>query len=77
MVARDEKYDITQDNYRKITELKRRYPGLRVLLSVGNNDDDPETKEKYLTLVSLFNDINEVLNCVYQNDKITFQYSVN
>lgn len=52
LVAQDEKFDITQDNYRKVTDLKRRYPGLRVLLSVGNNDDDPEQKEKYLTLVS-------------------------
>ncbi|GJQ87058.1 hypothetical protein Trydic_g6817 [Trypoxylus dichotomus] len=51
LTAQNEKFDITQDNYRKVTDLKRRFPGLRVLLSVGNNDDDPEQREKYLTLL--------------------------
>nr|XP_022908131.1 chitinase-like protein EN03 isoform X1 [Onthophagus taurus] len=47
----NERYDVTQDNYRKITELKRRYPGLRILLAVGHDYDDVETKAKYLTLL--------------------------
>lgn len=51
LTAQNEKFDVTQDNYRKVADLKRRFPGLRVLLSVGNNDDDPEQKEKYLTLL--------------------------
>ena len=36
--------------YRAVTNLKKRYPGLNILLSVGGNAD-PE-KEKYLTIVS-------------------------
>ncbi|KAG5893214.1 hypothetical protein JTB14_025618 [Gonioctena quinquepunctata] len=44
----NEKFDVNQDNYRHITELKRRFPGLRVLLSVGGGrdiiGDDKNTK---------------------------------
>lgn len=48
----NEQFDVTHDNYRQITNLKMRYPGLRVLLSVGGGRDT-EDKEKYLTLVSI------------------------
>nr|QFZ95574.1 imaginal disc growth factor [Oligotricha striata] len=37
-------------NYRIITQLKRKFPALKVLLSVGG-DSDTDDKEKYLTLV--------------------------
>ena len=47
----DETYDVTKNNYRLLTDLKHRFPGLKVLLAVGHNDDK-ENKEKYLTLVS-------------------------
>ncbi|XP_017784767.1 PREDICTED: chitinase-like protein Idgf4 isoform X2 [Nicrophorus vespilloides] len=50
LVPLNENFDVTKDNYRKITELKRRFPTVRILLSVGNGDDDQNT-EKYLTLL--------------------------
>jgi len=50
LVPLNENFDVTKDNYRKITDLKKRYPTLRVLLSVGNGDDDQDV-EKYLTLL--------------------------
>jgi len=50
LVPLNEHFDITKDQYRKVTELKRRYPTLRVFLSVGGNDDDKDN-EKYLTLL--------------------------
>jgi len=46
----NEQFDVTRDNYRQITNLKRRFPGLRVLLSVGGGRDTENT-EKYLTLL--------------------------
>lgn len=48
LVPLNEHFDITKDNYRHITQLKTKFPGLRVLLGVGNGDDDQNT-EKYLT----------------------------
>lgn len=50
MVALDESFDITKNNYRAVTDLKRRFPGLRVLLSVGGGEDEHDT-EKYMELV--------------------------
>ncbi|KAF2900983.1 hypothetical protein ILUMI_05201 [Ignelater luminosus] len=50
LVPLNEQFDVTRDNYRQITNLKLRYPGLRVLLSVGGGRDS-EDKEKYLTLL--------------------------
>nr|XP_023014132.1 chitinase-like protein Idgf4 isoform X2 [Leptinotarsa decemlineata] len=51
----NEKFDVNGDNYRHITELKRRFPGLRVLLSVGGGKDvSGEDKEKnmiYRTII--------------------------
>ena len=35
----NEHFDVTKDHYREVTNLKRRFPGLRVLLSVGGNED--------------------------------------
>lgn len=56
LVPLNEHFDVTKDNYRAITNLKRRYPGLRVLLSVGGNEDlngdDDDKNLKYRTLVS-------------------------
>ncbi|CAH1114301.1 unnamed protein product [Psylliodes chrysocephalus] len=39
LVPLNEQFDIMKDNYRLVTDLKRRYPKLKVLLSVGGNDD--------------------------------------
>lgn len=51
----DESLDINKQNYKHIVELKRRFPGLRVLLSVGGNRDvsgeGSEKNLKYRTLV--------------------------
>lgn len=45
-----------QRNYAKVTELKRRFPGLKILLSVGGGRDgtydDDRKVAKYLELVS-------------------------
>ncbi|CAH1982111.1 unnamed protein product [Acanthoscelides obtectus] len=35
----NEQFDVIKDNYRKVTDLKKKYPKLKVLLSVGGNDD--------------------------------------
>ncbi|KAI7815495.1 chitinase-like protein [Rhyzopertha dominica] len=55
LVPLNEHFDVTRDNYRTITNLKRRFPGLRVLLSVGGNEDlqgDGDDKNlKYRTLI--------------------------
>lgn len=51
MVPLNEYFDVTKDNYRHITDLKRRFPGLRVLLSVGGDADDNDDYDKYLELV--------------------------
>ncbi|XP_018329282.1 chitinase-like protein Idgf4 isoform X2 [Agrilus planipennis] len=50
LVPLNEQFDVTRDHYRHITNLKRQYPGLRVLLSVGGDADDVDTI-KYLTLL--------------------------
>ncbi|CAG9771440.1 unnamed protein product [Ceutorhynchus assimilis] len=51
----DETLDINKQNYRHVTELKRRFPGLRVLLSVGGGRDvsgeGSEKNMKYRTLL--------------------------
>lgn len=49
----NEQFDVIKNNYVTITELKRRYPGLRILLSVGGGADDQEDT-KYMTLVCYF-----------------------
>lgn len=68
MVPLNEYFDVTKDNYRQITELKRRFPGLRVLLSVGGGADDLD-KDKYLSLVgTLQNQISskmKLINSLY------------
>ncbi|XP_019868029.1 chitinase-like protein Idgf4 isoform X2 [Aethina tumida] len=55
LVPLNENFDITKANYLHITELKRRYPGLRVLLSVGGGQDvsgDGDEKNlKYRTIL--------------------------
>nr|XP_021205993.2 chitinase-like protein EN03 isoform X3 [Bombyx mori] len=52
LVSLNENLDIdrTHDNYRAITSLKAKYPGLTVLLSVGG-DADTEEPEKYNLLL--------------------------
>ena len=46
-----EQFDVIQNHFREVTNLKRRYPGLRVLLSIGGNRDDPEHSQKYMELL--------------------------
>jgi chitinase len=51
-VPLNELFDVTRDNYRHITALKRRFPGLRVLLSVGGNEDHGDDGNiKYRTIL--------------------------
>jgi len=54
IIPLDESLDINKQNYKQVTDLKRRFPGLRVLLSVGGNRDisGEEKNLKYRTLVS-------------------------
>lgn len=51
----NEDFDVQKKNYQTITDLKRRYPGLRVLLSVGGGEDvsgeGSEKNLKYRTLL--------------------------
>ncbi|KAF5295429.1 hypothetical protein FQA39_LY13090 [Lamprigera yunnana] len=46
-----EQFDVTQNHFREITNLKRRFPGLRVLLAIGGDRDDAEHPEKYMKLL--------------------------
>lgn len=46
----NEQFDVTKQNYQSVTELKRRFPGLRILLSVGGGADDQDDT-KYMTLL--------------------------
>lgn len=56
IIPLDESLDINKQNYKQVSDLKRRFPGLRVLLSVGGNRDiageDSDKNLKYRTLVS-------------------------
>lgn len=75
LVSLNEQFDVTRDNYRAITNLKRRYPGLRVLLSVGGNEDlqgDGDDKNlKYRTLVSdMLLCKNGRFYCIHSSDRI-------
>ncbi|XP_060518655.1 chitinase-like protein Idgf4 [Cylas formicarius] len=55
LVPLNEPLDINRQNFKHITDLKRRFPGLRVLLSVGGNVDvsgeGSEKNMKYRTLL--------------------------
>ncbi|XP_030758347.1 chitinase-like protein Idgf4 isoform X2 [Sitophilus oryzae] len=49
LVPLNEQFDVIKDNYRHVTSLKSRHPQLKVLLSVGGNDDiSGEGQEKNL-----------------------------
>ncbi|XP_060536626.1 chitinase-like protein Idgf4 [Cylas formicarius] len=49
LVPLNEQFDVIKDNYRHVTDLKIKYPNLKVLLSVGGNDDvSGEGNEKNL-----------------------------
>ncbi|VEN35946.1 unnamed protein product [Callosobruchus maculatus] len=54
----NEQFDVIKDNYRKVTDLKKKYPKLKVLLSVGGNEDvsgdGEERNKKYREVVSNF-----------------------
>ncbi|XP_076269529.1 chitinase-like protein Idgf4 [Rhynchophorus ferrugineus] len=39
LVPLNEQFDVIKDNYRQVTNLKIKYPRLKILLSVGGNDD--------------------------------------
>ncbi|KAJ3656208.1 hypothetical protein Zmor_015303 [Zophobas morio] len=55
LIPLNEQFDTVKDNYRKVTDLKKRFPRLKVLLSVGGNADVSGEKEekniKYRTLL--------------------------
>ncbi|CAH1183293.1 unnamed protein product [Phaedon cochleariae] len=55
LVPLNEQFDVIKDNYRHVTDLKRRFPKLKVLLSVGGNEDvvgeGDEKNEKYRKIV--------------------------
>ncbi|CAG9771439.1 unnamed protein product [Ceutorhynchus assimilis] len=49
LVPLNEQFDVIKDNYRHVTDLKIKYPKLKVLLSVGGNEDvSGEGSEKNL-----------------------------
>lgn len=64
MVPLNEQFDVIKDNYRHVTDLKVRYPKLKVLLSVGGNEDisgeGAEKNLKYRQVVSVFVDYKSV-----------------
>lgn len=62
MVPLNENLDIDRahDNYRTITNFRSKYPGLKVLLSVGG-DADTEDANKYNLLVSLDTELLDTL----------------
>lgn len=45
--------DSGKGNYKAVTALKKRYPGLHVLISIGGWADGDKDFEKYLALVSI------------------------
>lgn len=45
--------DTGHKTFREMTTMKKRYPGLKVLLSVGTDADYGDDKEKYLTMVRI------------------------
>lgn len=53
----NEQLDVQQHTFQQITNLKRRFPGLRVLLSVGGDRDnagpDSDKAATYKTIVSI------------------------
>ncbi|XP_050306831.1 chitinase-like protein Idgf4 isoform X2 [Anthonomus grandis grandis] len=55
IIPLDESLDINRQNYKHVTELKRRFPGLRILLSVGGGKDvsgeGSDKNMKYRTLL--------------------------
>lgn len=55
LVPSNEQFDTIKDNYRKVTNLKRDHPKLKVLLSVGGNEDisgeGTERNIKYMEVV--------------------------
>ncbi|KAJ8938388.1 hypothetical protein NQ314_011521 [Rhamnusium bicolor] len=57
LVPLNEQFDVIKDNYRHVTDLKRKYPKLKVLLSVGGNEDisgeGTERNLKYREIVSI------------------------
>ncbi|XP_055640235.1 chitinase-like protein Idgf4 [Toxorhynchites rutilus septentrionalis] len=59
--------DSGKGQYRQVTSLKKRYPGLKVLLSVGGYQDLTEEKpfEKYLTLLESGQGRTAFVNSVY------------
>ncbi|KAF5279870.1 hypothetical protein FQA39_LY18215 [Lamprigera yunnana] len=71
-----EQFDVTQNHFREVTNLKRRFPGLRVLLSIGGDHDEPEHAEKYTNLLesihtrATFIDTAEALVSTYGFDGI-------
>lgn len=57
LIPLNEQFDVIQDNYRKVTDLKKRHPRVKFLLSVGGNADisgeeGAERNLKYRTLVN-------------------------
>lgn len=53
LVPLNEQFDVIKDNYRHVTDLKRRFPKLKILLGVGGNEDiSEENNLKYRQVVS-------------------------
>nr|CAH7749528.1 unnamed protein product [Callosobruchus chinensis] len=65
MMPLNEAFDVNKDNYRHITELKRRFPGLRVLLSVGGgNDISGEGQERNLVYRTVLESVDHRLTFI-------------
>ncbi|KAJ8954361.1 hypothetical protein NQ318_011034, partial [Aromia moschata] len=75
LVPLNEVFDVTKENYRHITDLKRRYPGLRVLLSVGGNSDvSGEGSEKNLIYRTVLESVDKRLSFINSAKDIVKHY---
>lgn len=58
MTPLNEQFDVIKNNYGHVLDLKKKFPKLKILLSVGGNEDvageDEEINKKYRDLVSEF-----------------------
>lgn len=57
LIPLNEQFDVIKDHYRQITDLKKRHPRLKVLLSVGGgadvNGEGADKNIKYRLLVKV------------------------
>lgn len=76
LVPLNEQLDINKENYRHVTDLKRRFPGLRVLLSVGaGNDVQGEGSDKNLIYRTVLESVDHRLAFINSAKDIVKHYA--